>query len=223
MAAASTFSLTSCDLQKTNQSRNQLILIMPKPFIKEEVKGSRGGVINLIDAKRSIDEEKAKTDIGKPNLILKGTEHNFHLKIQKDNGTWFSTKEKTIDKCIHPEYMVFSWILCLIALNSALKLYFLVKFFMASSMVSCFAILILFVFTEDFNRFSYEEEKTCLGIPLAAQMLVLLGTFLVMVTYHARLVEVTSRLDFIWNFICKYYIKAIKTRQDNSSTRQDKD
>lgn len=35
-------------------------------------------------------------------------------------------------------------------------------------------------------------------IPLAAQMLILLCVFLLMVGYHARLVEVTSRLDFLW-------------------------
>lgn len=29
-------------------------------------------------------------------------------------------------------------------------------------------------------------------------MLILLGVFLIMVAYHARLVEVTSRLDFLW-------------------------
>lgn len=34
--------------------------------------------------------------------------------------------------------------------------------------------------------------------PLSAQMLILLGVFLIMVAYHARLVEVTSRLDFLW-------------------------
>lgn len=36
------------------------------------------------------------------------------------------------------------------------------------------------------------------GMPLGAQMTILLVIFLTMVTYHARLVEVTSRLDFIW-------------------------
>lgn len=30
------------------------------------------------------------------------------------------------------------------------------------------------------------------------QMLLLLFTFLILVAYHARLVEVTSRLDFLW-------------------------
>jgi len=36
------------------------------------------------------------------------------------------------------------------------------------------------------------------AISLPAQMLTFLTVFLVMVTYHGRLVEVTSRLDFLW-------------------------
>ncbi|RZF45260.1 hypothetical protein LSTR_LSTR017548, partial [Laodelphax striatellus] len=35
-------------------------------------------------------------------------------------------------------------------------------------------------------------------MPLAYQMLLLLSIFLTLVAYHARLVEVTSRLDFLW-------------------------
>jgi hypothetical protein len=35
-------------------------------------------------------------------------------------------------------------------------------------------------------------------IPKTAIMVLLLVIFLIMVTYHARLVEVTSRLDFLW-------------------------
>lgn len=36
------------------------------------------------------------------------------------------------------------------------------------------------------------------AMPLSSQMLLLLIVFLVLVAYHARLVEVTSRLDFLW-------------------------
>lgn len=43
------------------------------------------------------------------------------------------------------------------------------------------------------NIFSFSQV-----IPLSAQMLILLTVFFLMVAYHARLVEVTSRLDFLW-------------------------
>ena len=97
--------------------------------------------------------------------------------------------------CNQPEYIVFSWVLCLIALATALKLYYLVKTFMAMGLVATFCVFILVVFPDVFDSFNYEEE---LGMSLSAQMVILLSVFLTMVIHHARLVEVTARLDFIW-------------------------
>ncbi|XP_049548441.1 adenylyl cyclase 78C [Anopheles darlingi] len=99
--------------------------------------------------------------------------------------------------CVHPEYVVFTWVLCLISLATALKLYYLVKTFMAIAMVACYSFLILLVFEQVFDSYDLQYMQVS-GMPLAAQMMILLGVFLTMVTYHARLVEVTSRLDFIW-------------------------
>ncbi|XP_053671800.1 adenylyl cyclase 78C [Anopheles nili] len=99
--------------------------------------------------------------------------------------------------CVHPEYVVFTWVLCLISLATALKLYYLVKTFMAIAMVACYSFLILLVFEKVFDSYDVQYIQAS-GMPLAAQMMILLGVFLTMVTYHARLVEVTSRLDFIW-------------------------
>ncbi|XP_047360722.1 adenylyl cyclase 78C isoform X1 [Vespa velutina] len=98
--------------------------------------------------------------------------------------------------CIRPEYIVFTWILCLIALASALKLYYLVKTALATAIVLVYAVLILVVYKDLFSD-GPDQDKTT-SIPLSAQMLVFLVVFLVMVTYHGRLVEVTSRLDFLW-------------------------
>lgn len=101
--------------------------------------------------------------------------------------------------CSHPEYLVFTWVLCLIALATGLKLYYLVKVCVSSVMVCCYAILILIVFPDVFANASTEsDENLKYGMPLSARMNILLTVFLTMVTYHARLVEVTSRLDFIW-------------------------
>lgn len=98
--------------------------------------------------------------------------------------------------CIHPEYVVFSWALCLIALATALKLYYLVKMQLAVGLVSIFCFLILFVYPDVFNK--YDEDQEIHGITLPTQMVILLLAFLTMVIHHARLVEVTARLDFIW-------------------------
>lgn len=60
----------------------------------------------------------------------------------------------TYDDCPHPEYIVFTWVLCMIALATALKLYYLIKLFLAIVMVAVYAILILMgynqVFTGDY-------------------------------------------------------------------------
>lgn len=98
--------------------------------------------------------------------------------------------------CMHAGYIVFTWVLCLIALATALKLYYLIKTFLAVVMVTVYAVLILVPYKEVFN-YKLELNNTNL-IPLSVQMIILLAVFFLMVAYHARLVEVTSRLDFLW-------------------------
>ncbi|KDR14082.1 Adenylate cyclase type 5, partial [Zootermopsis nevadensis] len=95
------------------------------------------------------------------------------------------------EQCLAPEYIVYTWVLCLVALATALKLYYLVKTTLATVMVSVFTTLILLAYREVFDK---DKEV----IPKSAIMVLLLVVFLTMVTYHARLVEVTSRLDFLW-------------------------
>lgn len=90
------------------------------------------------------------------------------------------------EHCPALEYIVYTWVLCLVALATALKLYYLVKTSLATAMVSVFTTLFLVA--------SNKEED----ISKTAVMVLLLMVFLIMVTYHARLVEVTSRLDFLW-------------------------
>lgn len=98
------------------------------------------------------------------------------------------------DDCVHPEYLVFTWVLCLIALATTLKLYFLVKTFLASVMVAVYTGLTSLAYPQVFSQNDTDHRS----MPLSSQMLLLLIVFLVLVAYHARLVEVTSRLDFLW-------------------------
>ncbi|XP_051162832.1 adenylyl cyclase 78C-like isoform X2 [Leptopilina boulardi] len=121
------------------------------------------------------------------------------LSTSRDNDSSLRILQENYKKgenCIRPEYIVFTWILCLIALASSLKLYYLVKTALASVIVLIYAILIFIIYPDLFPA-SYEENDRT-AIPLAAQILIFLIVFLVMVTYHGRLVEVTSRLDFLW-------------------------
>lgn len=46
-------------------------------------------------------------------------------------------------ECRYPEYIVFTWVLCLVALATALKLYYLVKTALALGMVTIYTLLIL--------------------------------------------------------------------------------
>nr|XP_023015323.1 adenylate cyclase type 8-like [Leptinotarsa decemlineata] len=115
--------------------------------------------------------------------------------VPNSNST--QSSEQIEFDCKHPEYIVFTWVLCLIALATALKLYYLIKLLLAFVMVTVYAILIILpsnVFNERGSSITVPE----LFIPLSAQMFILLVVFFLMVAYHARLVEVTSRLDFLW-------------------------
>ncbi|XP_050526248.1 adenylyl cyclase 78C-like isoform X3 [Daktulosphaira vitifoliae] len=134
------------------------------------------------------------------SLIFTPDEHMIKKKSPKSNfyqnNDQKSGENETDDNsdCVHPEYLVFTWVLCLIALATTLKLYFLVKTLLASIMVTVYTGLTSFAYPQVFTQIDTDQ----LTMPLSSQMLVLLIVFLVLVAYHARLVEVTSRLDFLW-------------------------
>lgn len=44
-------------------------------------------------------------------------------------------------------------------------------------------------------------------------MLILMGVFLVIVVYHARLVELTSRLDFLWKLQAEKDLREMRSTQ----------
>ncbi|XP_014225754.1 adenylate cyclase type 8-like isoform X1 [Trichogramma pretiosum] len=100
-------------------------------------------------------------------------------------------------QCLRSEYIVFTWILCLVALASALKLYYLIKTALATMIVIVYAVLILVVSKDRFSSRNYQDQEA-MSIPLSAQMVIFLVIFLILVTYHGRLVELTSRMDFLW-------------------------
>lgn len=152
----------------------------------------------------NIQDEQLEKSLNKTTLKNEQEEHLYSIQDNENDTSDFNSNvnqylNEHSEPCSHPEYLVFTWVLCLIALATGLKLYYLVKTFMASIMVCCYAVLISIVFPEVFENASTEsEENSKYGMPLTARMNILLIVFLTMVTYHARLVEVTSRLDFIW-------------------------
>ncbi|XP_073948360.1 adenylate cyclase type 8-like [Choristoneura fumiferana] len=101
---------------------------------------------------------------------------------------------ETLDgvECHKPEYVVFTWILCLVALTSVLKLYYLIKTFQAVVNVTLYSALLVIFYKDD------DVDSKPSELPFYVRMLILMVVFLVIVVNHARLVEVTSRLDFLW-------------------------
>ena len=57
--------------------------------------------------------------------------------------------EELIGECYKPEYVVFTWILCLVALTSILKLYYLIKTLLAIINVAMYAVLLLSYYKND--------------------------------------------------------------------------
>ena len=191
-----------------------------------------GGLMNIGEATTEINRMQRT---GNPESIRINDSLDQGIEILVDGLTTFNqtlieettqgTQRSTINisditsaplPCIQPEYIVFSWVLCLIALATALKLYYLVKSFMALGLVAVFCVSILVVFPDVFNTFDYEFEK--LGMSLSAQMVILLVVFLTMVIHHARLVEVTARLDFIWKEQAERELSNMKSNRHLNDT-----
>lgn len=68
------------------------------------------------------------------------------------DATSRDTRGREPEQCFAPEYIVYTWVLCLVALATALKLYYLVKTTLASAMVTIFTTLILVAYKEVFDR-----------------------------------------------------------------------
>uniref|UniRef100_A0A2A4J4W6 adenylate cyclase n=1 Tax=Heliothis virescens TaxID=7102 RepID=A0A2A4J4W6_HELVI len=127
-------------------------------------------------------------------MLLRDKPHSLQISmIPKLTCNDTITASLPSDECYRPEYVVFTWVLCLVALTSVLKLYFLIKALLATANVVMYCILLI-------NYYDYYRNENEL---LPSQMLVLIIGFLGVVVLHARLLEVISRLDFLWKLQAK--------------------
>ncbi|XP_049822606.1 adenylyl cyclase 78C isoform X2 [Aethina tumida] len=149
--------------------------------------------LTRIENKLSNSDRFKRSIINETNLNNLDSSDNMH----SNTRTLFQYYSEN-EVCPHPEYIVFTWVLCLIALATALKLYYLIKLFLAVVMVGVYTFLILVPYNETFSDMQTTDDISRNSVPMSAQMLILLVVFFLMVAYHARLVEVTSRLDFLW-------------------------
>ncbi|XP_047739850.1 uncharacterized protein LOC108672252 [Hyalella azteca] len=90
--------------------------------------------------------------------------------------------------CQKPQYVVYTWVLCMIILGGFLKLKYIVKTVIVCVMVATHIGLLYTVLGPD----DYVDTS------MRARLFILLLLFAVLVSYHGRLVEIASRLDFVW-------------------------
>lgn len=145
-----------------------------KLVVKEDKSGNCSGCLKNIVT--SIDINEIMKDAEDMSLLNNETSevlHSLNLKLQALNHTLsqIRLKRSVSDfpevlltettsfspvfispfQCFHPEYIVFTWILCLIALATALKLYYLIKLFLAVVMLAVYTVLILVPYYDVFH------------------------------------------------------------------------
>ncbi|XP_045457091.1 adenylyl cyclase 78C-like [Melitaea cinxia] len=125
------------------------------------------------------------------------------------NNDSLSEEEIRSFECYKPEYVVFTWIICLVALTSILKLYYLIKTLLALINVALYSVLLLIYYNVDY----YSSPAHDTELRFYVQMLILMTMFSIIVIYHARLVEVTSRLDFLWKLQAETDLKEMRDTQ----------
>ncbi|GFQ79074.1 hypothetical protein TNCT_607601, partial [Trichonephila clavata] len=118
--------------------------------------------------------------------------------------------EPSTSQCTDPQYFVLSWILTMVACVSFLKVHYLLKLGLLVFMLSTYILLMIVVFSDVFEGTCH--RKICVSLKIRA--LILLTIFFYMVSYHCRLIEITSRLDFLWK------LQAQKELQEMRELRQ---
>lgn len=115
--------------------------------------------------------------------------------------------------CTHQEYLVFSWVLCLVALACVLKLDYYIKLLLIMFISVTF--IILLVIPEYLNySVNYRIKlklKTSSKVPATIQMSILILIFSIIVTYHSKLIELTARLDYIWKERTEHELSRMKS------------
>ncbi|XP_063922796.1 adenylate cyclase type 8-like isoform X4 [Zophobas morio] len=197
MKEAENISLLTNETSAVISSINQKLQLLNQTLASIK----NGEAFNITRTKRSIPNDTEivllPVLLQRHPTITRENESGFSVLVQRSTKTVNASAATDFSTCQHPEYIVFTWILCLIALATALKLYYLIKLFLAIVMLAVYIVLILVPFQRVFQEGDNHNDNDD-STPLSVQMSILLIVFFLMVAYHARLVEVTSRLDFLW-------------------------
>lgn len=96
--------------------------------------------------------------------VFNNTNITEDLRDRCANITVVITKSSTAilevcGECYGPEYVVFTWILCLVALTSILKLQYLVKTFLALANCSMYCVLLLRYYNIYFSNITQNNDR----------------------------------------------------------------
>lgn len=83
-------------------------------------------------------------------VTLKSNDESSSTQNTTDNNNYGQLTAKP--DCMHPEYVVYTWVLSMIALATALKLYYLIKLLLAVLMVAIYTTLIVLPSYHIFNE-----------------------------------------------------------------------
>uniref|UniRef100_T1KL28 adenylate cyclase n=1 Tax=Tetranychus urticae TaxID=32264 RepID=T1KL28_TETUR len=109
---------------------------------------------------------------------------------------------------IYREYFIYSWLLTMVASTAFLKLPYTLKFIILFTMTTVYVFMIIFILN---NLPSIQKDERLFTSKPKPLMLIVLYFFVVI--YHCRLIERTSRLDFLWK------LQAQKELQDMRELR----
>lgn len=112
-------SIDDCEITKKTEDRK----IYGRNYTNNNSTSQKNQTIQIIRLKRELSNVNS--------TLLNNKYYNVHVR---------SENNLCMDK--NPEYVVFLWVLCLIALATALKLYYLIKTFLAIFMVISYTVLI---------------------------------------------------------------------------------
>lgn len=150
--------IKTLDSPKQNCSDNCLRNVLKSIEIDELVKEAEN--ISLLNSEMTAVINSINQKLKLLNQTLLSIKHETirqKRSVGDDSRTNITSPENIrMPSCPHPEYIVFTWILCLIALATALKLYYLIKLFLAVVMLIVYTVLILLPYAEVF-------ENTCSG------------------------------------------------------------
>lgn len=161
------------DILQKREKREEVTKELRKEDVKDEDGKPCSGIIcKTVRSKRDVDLKKfspslsliksivssSKIDkfIAETSTNPKNLQNDEHTRVVDYHSNFLAREVMTKlrnNYCFHPEYIIFTWVLCLIALATALKLYYLIKTFLAIIMVALYTILILVPFDLVFNDF----------------------------------------------------------------------